>query len=55
MFFTCKAYNRFYTEVSVMKAESEELRGARLALLKAFADTLKTGLYLLGITPPEKM
>lgn len=55
LFFTCKAYNRFYTEVSVMKAETEELRSARLSLLKAFADTLKTGLYLLGITPPEKM
>jgi arginyl-tRNA synthetase len=55
LFFTCKAYNRFYTEVSVMKAETEELRLARLSLLKAFADTLKTGLKLLGITPPEKM
>ncbi len=55
LFFTCKAYNRFYAEVSVMKAENEHLRAARLALLKAFANTLKTGLYLLGITPPEKM
>lgn len=55
LFFTCKAYNRFYNDVSVMKAETEELRGARLALLKAFGETLKTGLYLLGITPPEKM
>ena len=55
LFFTCKAYNRFYTEVSVMKAETEDLRAARLSLLQAFADTLKTGLFLLGITPPEKM
>lgn len=55
LFFTCKAYNRFYSEVSVMKAESENLRGARLALLNAFAETLKKGLFLLGITPPEKM
>ena len=55
LFFTCKAYNRFYTEVSVMKAETEVIRSARLSLLKAFAETLKTGLYLLGITPPEKM
>lgn len=55
LFFTCKAYNRFYNDVSVMKAETEELRGARLALLKAFGETLKTGLHLLGITPPEKM
>ena len=55
IFFTCKAYNRFYNEVSVMKAETEDLRSARLALLNAFANTLKTGLFLLGITPPEKM
>ena len=55
LFFTCKSYNRFYSEVSVMKAENENLRGARLALLNAFGNTLKTGLYLLGITPPEKM
>lgn len=55
LFFTCKAYNRFYTEVSVMKAENENLRDARLGLLQAFANTLKTGLYLLGITPPERM
>lgn len=55
LFFTCKAYNRFYNEVSVMKAENEQLRGARLALLNAFGNTLKTGLYLLGITSPEKM
>jgi arginyl-tRNA synthetase len=55
LFFTCKAYNRFYTEVSVMKADTSELRSARLCLLKGFASTLKTGLHLLGITPPEKM
>lgn len=55
LFFTCKAYNRFYSEVSVMKAENDNLRGARLALLKAFGNTLKNGLHLLGITPPERM
>jgi arginyl-tRNA synthetase len=38
-----------------MKAETEDLRAARLALLNAFGNTLKKGLYLLGITPPEKM
>jgi arginyl-tRNA synthetase len=55
LFFMCKAYNRFYVEVSVMKAETSELRGARLALLEAFSKTLKQGLHLLGITPPDKM
>lgn len=55
LFFMCKAYNRFYTEVSVLKAQSEELKAARLSLLVAFANTLKQGLSLLGITPPDKM
>lgn len=55
LFFTCKAYNRFYTEVSVLKAENKDLRSARLSLLQGFSETLKTGLYLLGITPPSKM
>jgi arginyl-tRNA synthetase len=55
LFFMCKAYNRFYVEMSVMKAETSELRGARLALLEAFSKTLKQGLHLLGITPPDKM
>ncbi len=55
LFAMCKSYNRFYVEVSVMKAESDELRGARIALIESFALTLKTGLHLLGITPPEKM
>jgi arginyl-tRNA synthetase len=55
LFFTCKAFNRFYTEVSVMKADSDDLRDARLSLIQAFSETLRVGLYLLGITPPEKM
>ena len=55
LFFMCKSYNRFYAELSVLKAESKELIQARLALLEAFSKTLKEGLFLLGITPPEKM
>jgi arginyl-tRNA synthetase len=55
LYFMCKAYNRFYVEVSVMKAETAELRGARLSLLVAFSKTLHQGLNLLGITPPDKM
>jgi arginyl-tRNA synthetase len=55
LFFMCKSYNRFYAELSVLKAESHELVAARLALLQAFSRTLKQGLFLLGITPPEKM
>lgn len=55
LFHLCKVFNRFYAEVPVLKAESEALRTARLALIDAFSHTLKDGLALLGITPPERM
>lgn len=55
LYFMCKSYNRFYVEVSVFKAETPELMKARLALLSAFALTLKEGLRLLGIIPPDRM
>ncbi|NML64688.1 arginine--tRNA ligase [Hymenobacter sp. RP-2-7] len=50
-----KAYNRFYTEVSIFN-EPDALRKAfRVALSARTADTLKTGLGLLGIEVPERM
>ncbi len=55
LFGMCKSFNRFYVEVSVLKAENEQIRSARIALIESFALSLKTGLHLLGITPPEKM
>lgn len=55
LFYTCKSFNRFYADVSVLKADSAELRSARLALTRAFALTLETGLALLGIVAPERM
>jgi arginyl-tRNA synthetase len=55
LYYTCKAFNRFYVDVPVLKAETERLRGARLALIDAFGRTLAAGLGLLGITPPERM
>jgi arginyl-tRNA synthetase len=55
LFYMCKSFNRFYADVSVLKAESAELRSARLALIQAFALTLETGLSLLGIIAPERM
>lgn len=55
LFYSCKAFNRFYAELPVIKAESAEVRAARLALIEAFALTLKQGLALLGMTPPERM
>jgi arginyl-tRNA synthetase len=55
LYYMCKAFNRFYAEVQVLKSPTPELRDARLALIEAFATTLKQGLGLLGITPPERM
>ncbi|MCK6595614.1 MAG: arginine--tRNA ligase [Bacteriovoracaceae bacterium] len=55
LFGMCKSFNRFYVEVSVLKAENDQVRSARIALIESFALTLKTGLHLLGITPPDKM
>jgi len=55
LFYLCKAFNRFYAGVPVLKAEKPEQRLARLALVDAFGRTLVQGLALLGITPPERM
>ncbi len=54
LFYMCKAFNRFYADVPVLKAEGTT-RGARLALITAFAETLRRGLGLLGMAAPEKM
>ncbi len=55
LFYLCKAFNRFYADVSVLKTADDSLKKARLAMVAAFAATLKEGLALLGITPPERM
>ena len=51
----CKAFNRFYAEVPILKAASQEEQGALTSLLEAFSLTLKKGLELLGIGAPERM
>lgn len=50
-----REFARFYDEHSVLKAETPELRSARLALTAAVAQGLKNGLALLGIQAPERM
>ncbi len=50
-----KSFNRFYVEVPILKASTPEERSALLSLVESFASTLKKGLNLLGITPPERM
>ncbi|MDG6222018.1 MAG: arginine--tRNA ligase [Candidatus Bathyarchaeota archaeon] len=48
-------FNKFYTKLPVIKAESEQLGAARLALVDAVRIVLRNCLILLGIESPEKM
>ena len=49
------AFNKYYDEVPIIKAESEEKARARLALTRMVATTLENGMKLLGIQPPPRM
>ncbi|MCW4021601.1 MAG: arginine--tRNA ligase [archaeon] len=48
-------FNKFYTKLPVIKAESEQLAAARLALVDAVQIVLRNCLMLLGIEAPQKM
>ena len=48
-------FNRFYNNSSILNADSEDQKVARLALCEAVADTLKSGLDLLGIGVVERL
>ena len=50
-----KLFNKFYNSHSVLNLEDEELKKARLALVKASLQVIKNGLGLLGIEVVEKM
>ena len=50
-----KEFNKFYNAHSVLNLEDEELKKARLALVKASLQVIKNGLGLLGIEVVEKM
>ncbi len=50
----CKAYNKFYYENRIIVDEAG-VRAARIALTRAVKNTIKTGLYLIGIEAPERM
>ena len=50
-----KGFHKFFAELSILKAESEEARAFRLELCRAIANTLKMGMDLLGIEMPERM
>jgi arginyl-tRNA synthetase len=49
------AFHSFYHAVSVLKAETDSIRDARLRLVAAAKQTLANALALLGITAPEVM
>jgi arginyl-tRNA synthetase len=54
LFELSQAFNRFYDQVPVLKAD-EPARSSRLALCRLCADTLSKGLELLGIPSLERM
>jgi arginyl-tRNA synthetase len=55
VFNLAKAFNTFYTEHSVMNAESEEKKQLRLQLSEMTANVIASGMSLLGIRVPERM
>ena len=50
-----KAFNKFYNAHSVLNLEDEELKEARLSLVKATCQVIKNSLALLGIEVVDKM
>ena len=50
-----KTFNSFYTEHSVMNAESEEKKQLRLLICELTANVIASGMKLLGINVPERM
>jgi arginyl-tRNA synthetase len=52
---TAREFGVFFEQCPVLRAETAELRNARLVLVSATAQALKNGLGLLGIQAPERM
>jgi len=52
---TAREFGVFFEQCPVLKADTPELRAARLALVGCTAQALKNGLGLLGIAAPERM
>lgn len=55
LFNVAKTYNSFYTEHSVLNAETIEKKQLRLHICRLTSNILKNGMHLLGIDVPEKM
>ena len=48
-------FNSFYTAVSLLKTDDQQLRSSRVALIKGVALVIRKGLSVLTIKVPEKM
>lgn len=48
-------FHKFYHDCSIIHAQSDDLRDARLALAVVAKTVLRNGLAILGISAPEKM
>ncbi len=55
VFYLAKIFNSFYAEHSIANAENETKKQLRLQLAVMTANTLKSGMQLLGIQVPERM
>lgn len=55
LFDLANAYNGFFRDCPVLKAQTEELRASRLILCELTARTIRRGLGLLGIQVVERM
>ena len=52
---TANIFNRFYAQNSVLRAETEQLKSARLALVESMLRVMEQGLMLLGIPALKRM
>lgn len=50
----CKSFNKFYNENNIMNSE-DSLKKARLAVVFAVKNSIRTGLELIGLKAPEQM
>lgn len=50
-----KQFNKFYSELSILNAENEELKSFRLTLSKSTGLMIQNGMMLLGIEVAERM
>jgi len=55
LYHLAQTFHAFYHQVPVLQATDEALRDSRMALVRATAQVMQTGLGLLGIQVPERM